>query len=173
MRPDRAFNDNDREHPPPMARAPGEHRLAAQNRKARHEYFIEETLEAGLALTGSEVKSLRAGRGNINEAYAAARGGEIWLLNAHITEYAQAREGGHEPRRARKLLLKKREIAKLSGAVQREGMTLVPLKIYFNARGIAKAELGLAKGRRKHDKREREKERDWERQKARLVRDKG
>jgi SsrA-binding protein len=156
-----------------MARDPGVERIAAQNRKARHEYFIEDTLEAGLMLTGSEVKSLRAGRGNINEAYAAVKGGEIWLVNAHIGEYAQSRDGGHEPRRPRKLLLKRREITRLAGAVQREGMTLVPLKIYFNGRGIAKAELGLAKGRRKHDKREREKELDWQRQKARLVREMG
>jgi SsrA-binding protein len=156
-----------------MARDPGAQRIAAQNRKARHEYFIEDTLEAGLMLTGSEVKSLRAGKGNINEAYASVKGGEIWLVNAHITEYAQARDGGHEARRPRKLLLKHREIEKLAGAVQREGMTLVPLKIYFNDRGIAKAEIGLAKGRRKHDKREREKELDWQRQKARLVREKG
>ncbi len=156
-----------------MAREPEAQRVAAQNRKARHEYFIEDTLEAGLMLTGSEVKSLRAGKGNINEAYASVKGGEIWLVNAHISEYGQARDGGHEPRRPRKLLLKRREIAKLAGAVQREGMTLVPLKIYFNKRGIAKAELGLAKGRRKHDKREREKELDWQRQKARLVREMG
>ena len=151
-----------------------EGRIAAQNRKARHDYFIVETLEAGLVLTGSEVKSLREGRGNITEAYARPnRSGELYLVNAHISEYKQAREGGHEPLRPRKLLLKKREVAKLLGAVQREGMTLVPLKIYFNARGIAKAEIGLARGRKQHDKRERLKERDWQRQKARLVRSAG
>ena len=156
-----------------MARKPDlPGRIAAQNRRARYDYAIAETFEAGLVLTGSEVKSLRAGKGNINEAYAAAKDGEIFLLNAHISEYAQAREG-HDPLRARKLLLKKREVRKLLGAVQREGMTIVPLKIYFNARGIAKAEIGLAKGRKKHDRREREKERDWDRQKARLVRQMG
>ena len=145
----------------------------AVNRKARHDYFIDETVEAGIVLTGSEVKSLRAGKGNINEAYAGARDGEIFLLNAHISEYNQARGGGHEPLRPRKLLLKKREVAKLLGAVQREGMTLVPLKIYFNDRGIAKAELGLGKGRKAHDRRDRIKERDWERQKSRLMRHAG
>ena len=152
------------------ADSPG--RIAAQNRKARYDYAIEDTLEAGIVLMGSEVKSLRAGRGNINEAYAAAKDGEIFLLNAHISEYAQARDG-HEPLRPRKLLLKKRELRRLLGAVQREGMTIVPLKIYFNDRGIAKAEIGLARGRKKHDRREREKERDWDRQKARLVRQMG
>ena len=157
-----------------MARKPeSPGRIAAQNRKARYDYAISETIEAGLMLTGSEVKSLRAGKGNINEAYAAARDGEIFLFNAHISEYAQARDGGHEPLRPRKLLLKKREVRKLLGAVQREGMTLVPLKIYFNERGIAKAELGLARGRKKHDRREREKERDWDREKARLLRHAG
>jgi len=148
-------------------------RIAAQNRRARYDYAISETIEAGLVLTGSEVKSLRAGKGNINEAYAGARDGEIFLLNAHISEYNQARGGGHEPLRPRKLLLKKREVAKLLGAVQREGMTLVPLKIYFNDRGIAKAELGLGKGRKAHDRRDRIKERDWERQKSRLMRHAG
>jgi SsrA-binding protein len=148
-------------------------KIAAQNRRARYDYAITETVEAGLVLTGSEVKSLRAGKGNINEAYASARDGEIYLLNAHISEYNQARGGGHEPLRPRKLLLKKREVAKLLGAVQREGMTIVPLKIYFNERGIAKAEIGLARGRKKHDRREREKERDWERARSRLVREMG
>jgi SsrA-binding protein len=154
-----------------MAKKPAsEGRVAAQNRRARYDYAIEETLEAGLVLTGSEVKSLRAGKGNINEAYAGARDGEIYLLNAHISEYKQARDGGHEPLRPRKLLLKKRELRKLIGAVQREGMTIVPLKIYFNARGIAKAEIGLGRGRKAHDRRERIKERDWQRTRARLVR---
>ena len=147
-------------------------RIAAQNRRAHYDYAIEETFEAGLVLTGSEVKSLRAGKGNIAEAYAAPKDGELYLLNAHISEYTQAREG-HEPLRPRKLLLKKREVAKLLGAVQREGMTIVPLKIYFNERGIAKAEIGLGRGRKKHDRREREKERDWERTRSRLVREMG
>jgi SsrA-binding protein len=148
-------------------------KIAAQNRRARYDYAISETVEAGLVLTGSEVKSLRAGKGNINEAYAGSREGELYLLNAHISEYTQARDGGHEPLRPRKLLLKKREVAKLLGAVQREGMTLVPLKIYFNDRGIAKAELGLGKGRKAHDRREHIKERDWKRQKSRLMRQAG
>ncbi|MBM3485457.1 MAG: SsrA-binding protein SmpB [Alphaproteobacteria bacterium] len=148
-------------------------RVAAQNRKARHDYFIEESLEAGIVLTGSEVKALRDGRANINDAYAAERGGEIFLVNAHIPEYKEAGPFGHEPRRARKLLLHGRQIGKLIGAIQREGMTLVPLRIYFNQRGRAKVELGLAKGKKKADRRESIKERDWDRQKARLLRSKG
>jgi SsrA-binding protein len=149
------------------------HRVAAQNRKARHTYEIEDTLEAGLVLTGSEVKALRQGRANIAESYAKPEAGEIWLINAHIPEYKQAGQFNHEPRRPRKLLLKKREVAKLIGASDREGMTLVPLKLYFNARGIAKLELGLGKGKKHFDKRETQKKRDWERQKARLLREKG
>ncbi len=148
-------------------------RVAAENRKARYNYTIEDTLEAGLVLIGSEVKSLREGRANIAESYARAEDGEIYLVNAHIAEYKQAGPFGHEPRRPRKLLLHKRQIARLSAAVQRDGVTLVPLKLYFNDRGIAKLLLGLAVGKRKHDKRETEKRRDWERQKARLMREKG
>ncbi len=148
-------------------------RVVAENRKARHNYTIEDTLEAGLVLTGSEVKSLRAGRANIAESYAKAHDGEIYLTNAHISEYKQAGPFGHEPRRPRKLLLHKRQIARLLASVQREGATLVPLRLYFNDRGIAKLLLGLAVGKRKHDKRESEKQRDWQRQKARLMREKG
>jgi SsrA-binding protein len=148
-------------------------RVVAENRKARHNYTIEDTLEAGLVLTGSEVKSLRAGRANIAESYAKADDGEIYLTNAHISEYKQAGPFGHEPRRPRKLLLHKRQIARLLASVQREGATLVPLRLYFNDRGIAKLLLGLAVGKRKHDKRESEKQRDWQRQKARLMREKG
>ncbi len=148
-------------------------RVAAENRKARYNYSIGDTLEAGLVLTGSEVKSLREGRANIGESYARAENGEIFLVNAHISEYKQSGRFGHEPRRPRKLLLHKRQIARLSAAVQRDGATLVPLKLYFNDRGIAKLLLGLAVGKRKHDKRESEKKRDWERQKGRLMRDKG
>jgi len=148
-------------------------RIAAQNRKARHDYAIEETLEAGIMLTGSEVKSLRDGRANINDAYATERAGEIFLLNAHIPEYVQAGPFSHEPRRPRKLLLHGRQILKLAAAVQRDGMTLIPLKIYFNDRGRAKVELGVARGKKKADRRETIKERDWDRQKARLMRDKG
>ena len=141
-----------------------------ENRRARHEYAVEDTVEAGLILVGSEVKSLRQGQASIAEAYAGPRKGELYLINANIPEYKQAREN-HEPKRPRKLLLRRREIERLMGSVQREGMTLVPLKIYFNERGIAKILLGLAKGRKKHDKREAIKARDWGRQKARLVRD--
>ena len=148
-------------------------RVAAENRKARYNYTIEETLEAGLMLTGSEVKSLREGRANIAESYARPLDGEIFLINAHISEYKQAGPAGHEPRRPRKLLLQKRQIGRLMAAIQREGATLVPLKLYFNDRGIAKLLLGLAIGKRKHDKRETEKRRDWERQKGRLMREKG
>lgn len=144
-------------------------RYVAQNRKARHDYLIEDTIEAGLMLAGSEVKSLRAGGVSINEAYAAERGGELFLMNANIPVYAAARIN-HEPRRARKLLLHKKELNRLTGAVTREGMTLVPLGLYFNERGIAKLSIGLAKGKRKADKRAAEKERDWKRDKARIMR---
>lgn len=143
--------------------------IVAQNRKARHEYLIEDRLEAGIALVGSEVKALRAGHVSIGEAFATEKGGEILLLNAHIGEYASAARFNHEPRRARRLLLHRREIARLIGAVQRQGMTLVPLSIYFNPRGIAKVELALARGKRQIDKRDTIKERDWQRQKARLM----
>lgn len=148
-------------------------RLIAQNRKAWHNYHIGQTFEAGLVLTGSEVKSLRAGHGNIAESYATERDGEIFLINAYIAEYKQAGPDNHQPRRARKLLLKRREINRLSGAVQRQGMTLVPLRLYFNARGRAKIEIALATGKHRYDKRQTEKKRDWDRQKARLMRDKG
>jgi SsrA-binding protein len=148
-------------------------KLLAENRKARFNYEIEEKLEAGLALTGSEVKSLRAGKANISDAYASDQGGELYLINAHIAEYAQAARANHDPKRLRKLLLHRREIGRLMGAIQREGMTIVPLKLYFNARGIAKVELGVAKGKKLHDKRETAKRRDWERQKGRLMREKG
>ena len=148
-------------------------RVAAQNRKARHNYQIEDSLEAGLVLRGSEVKALREGRANIAESYAKPENGEIWLINAHIPEYRQAGQFNHEPRRPRKLLLKKREASKLIGATDRDGMTLIPLKLYFNARGIAKLEIGLGKGKHYYDKRETQKKRDWNRQKARLMREKG
>ena len=157
-----------------MADARHTHRTAAENRKARHDYFIDEAIEAGVVLTGTEVKSLREGRGNLRDAYAAEQAGELYLYNAHIPEYGKATAfQSHEPRRPRKLLLHQRQIARLTGAVQREGVTLVPLSIYFNERGIAKVELGLARGKRKADKRESEKERDWKRQKARILRDRG
>jgi SsrA-binding protein len=148
-------------------------KLVAENRKARFNYEIEEKLEAGIALLGSEVKSLRTGRANIADAYAASEGGELYLINAHIAEYTQAGRANHEPTRRRKLLVHRREMGRLTGAIQREGMTLVPLRLYFNTRGIAKVQLGLAKGKKLHDKRETEKKRDWERQRGRLMREKG
>jgi SsrA-binding protein len=148
-------------------------KLAAQNRRARHDYFIEDTVEAGVMLLGTEVKSLRAGRASIAESFAAQQGDGLYLINAYIPEYEAANRFNHAPKRARKLLLHRRELGRLLGAVQREGMTLVPLSIYFNDRGIAKVRLGLAKGKRKGDKREAEKERDWSRDRARLLRDRG
>lgn len=148
-------------------------RVAAQNRKARYNYTIEDSLEAGIVLTGSEVKSLRAGRANIAESYAAEKEGEIYLINSHIPIYAQAGPQNHEPRRPRKLLLHRRQIGRLLGAIQREGMTLVPLKLYFNDRGMAKLEIGLAKGKRQYEKRESTKQREWQRSKARIMREKG
>lgn len=153
-----------------MARAAAR-RVIAQNRKARYNYAIEETLEAGIALTGTEVKSLRAGRGSITESYAAEQAGELYLINSHIPEYPPAGRFNHEPRRARKLLLHRRQIEKLIGAITREGYTLVPLSIYFDKRGFAKVELGLGRGKKKHDKREAIKERDWQRQKRRMLRE--
>jgi SsrA-binding protein len=148
-------------------------RVVAENRKARHNYFIEDTMEAGLVLTGTEVKSLRAGRANIAESYASPERGELWLINAHIPEYKQGNRNNHEPRRPRKLLMRSREIGRLIGARQKEGMTLVPLKLYFNDRGIAKLMLGVAKGKKQHDKRQSQKDKDWQRQKQRLLRAKG
>ena len=148
-------------------------KLVAENRKARFNYDIEEKIEAGIVLTGSEVKSLRSGKANIAESYASEEGGELYLINAHIAEYAQAGRAQHRPTRPRKLLLHRREMGRLAGAIQRQGMTLVPLKLYFNARGIAKVQLGLGKGKKLHDKRETEKKRDWDRQKGRLMREKG
>ena len=149
-------------------------RLAAQNRRARHEYSIDETVEAGIALAGTEVKSLRAGRANIQDGFAGDMSGELYLFNAHIPEYGQAgRFFQHEPKRPRKLLVHRRQMNQLLGAVRRDGVTLVPLSIYFNERGIAKVELGVARGKKKHDKRESEKDRAWQREKARVMRDKG
>ena len=145
-------------------------KVVADNRKARHLYFIDSTLEAGLSLTGSEVKSLRTGKANIGESYAQAKDGEIVLVNSYIPEYTMANRFNHEPRRVRKVLVHKSELRRLASAVQREGMTLVPLRLYFNPRGVAKVELGLARGKKLHDKRETEKARDWARDKARLMR---
>ena len=148
-------------------------RVVAQNRKARFNYQLGETFEAGIALTGTEVKSLRAGKATIAEAYADPRSGELWLINANIPEYLQGGRFNHAPKRVRKLLLHRRQINKLVGAVEREGMTLVPLKLYFNEKGRAKLELGLARGKKMHDKRETEKKRSWERERGRLLRARG
>ncbi len=148
-------------------------RMVAENRKARHNYFIEETFEAGIALQGTEVKSLREGKANIAESYASEDDGEIFLINANITEYSGGNRFNHEPTRIRKLLLHRREINRLSAAVNRGGMTIVPLKLYFNTRGKVKIELGLAKGKKMHDKRQTDKDRSWQRQKQRLIREKG
>ncbi|MBO6719231.1 MAG: SsrA-binding protein SmpB [Rhizobiaceae bacterium] len=148
-------------------------RPVAENRKARFAYEVLDTYEAGLVLTGTEVKSLREGQANIQESYASSEDGEIWLINSYLPEYLQGNRFNHEPRRRRKLLLNKKEMAKLSQAVDREGMTMVPLKIYFNDRGRAKLLLGLARGKKLHDKRETEKKRDWAREKGRLLKERG
>lgn len=148
-------------------------KVAAANRRARFNYEIGQTFEAGIVLAGTEIKSLRAGQSSIADSYASEKGGEMWLYNAYIPEYLQANRFNHETRRPRKLLLHKREIGRLANAVQREGMTVVPLRIYFNDQGRAKVELALARGKKLHDKRETEKKRDWNREKSRLLRDKG
>jgi SsrA-binding protein len=150
-------------------------RVVAENRKARHNYFIEDSLEAGIVLEGSEVKSLREGKANIAESYATVEHGELWLINSYVPPFSQAKAAAfsHDERRRRKLLVHKRELARLWQAVGRQGMTLVPLKLYFNDKGVAKLELGIAKGKRMADKRETEKKRDWAREKARLMREKG
>jgi SsrA-binding protein len=148
-------------------------KTVAENRKARFSYEVLDTYEAGLALTGTEVKSLREGKANIQESYASVEGGEIWLINSYLPEYLQGNRFNHEPRRRRKLLLNKREMARLAQGFEREGMTMVPLKIYFNERGRAKLLLAIARGKKLHDKRETEKERDWGREKARLLKERG
>lgn len=145
------------------------HTVVAQNRKARHNYFIEETFEAGLSLTGTEVKSLRGGRSTIAESYITAIEGEAWLVNATIPEYAGGNRNNHEPRRPRKLLLHRSQVNKLIGAIQRQGRTVVPLQVYFNEKGRAKLEIALALGKKAHDKRATIKERDWQRQRSRLL----
>ena len=148
-------------------------KVIAENRKARFNYAVEDTVEAGIALTGTEVKSLRGGKSTIAESYADSKNGEIWLINANIPEYLQANRFNHEPKRPRKLLLHKKQINRLLGAVDRQGMTLIPLKLYFNERGRAKLLLAVAKGKKLHDKRETIKERSWDRERARLMREKG
>ena len=149
------------------------HKTVAENRRARFDYSIEDKFEAGLMLQGTEVKALRAGEASIAESYAEVRGDEVWLVNANIPEYSHGNRLNHEPRRPRKLLLHRREVEKLFGAVERKGMTLVPLSIYFNRTGRAKVELALAKGRQNQDKREYIKDRDWQRDKARIMRERG
>ncbi len=148
-------------------------RTVADNRRARFDYEILDTVEAGIALTGTEVKSLREGKATLTEAYAGPSGDELFLFNAYIPEYKAANRFNHETRRPRKLLLHRKEIGKLSGASQRDGLTLIPLRLYFNDRGRAKLELALGRGKKLHDKRETERRRDWDREKARLMREKG
>ena len=148
-------------------------KIVADNRKARYAYAIDSTMEAGIVLHGSEVKALRGGKATIAESYATAKDGEIFLVNAYIPEYTMANRFNHEPKRTRKLLVHRRQAAKLAASIQREGMTLIPLNLYFTPKGVAKIELGIGKGKKLHDKRETEKQRDWARDKARLMRDKG
>ncbi len=152
---------------------PAGRRAVAENRKARHNYLIEDTYEAGIELKGTEVKSLRTGKANIADAYAGPSGSDLYLFNAYIPEYLEANRFNHETRRPRRLLMHRREIDKLVGAVQRDGVTLIPLRLYFNERGRAKLELAVARGKKLHDKRASERERDWNREKARLMREKG
>ncbi|WP_071673754.1 SsrA-binding protein SmpB [Nioella nitratireducens] len=149
------------------------YKVIAENRRARYDYAIEDDLECGIVLHGSEVKSLRQGGSNIAESYAAVDEGELWLVNSYIAPYAQAKTWGHEERRRRKLLVSKKEMSRLWNATQRQGMTLVPLVMYFNHRGMVKLKIGIAKGKKNQDKRATEAKRDWQRQKARLLRDRG
>jgi SsrA-binding protein len=151
----------------------GKNKLIAENRRARFDYYLEQTYEAGLSLTGTEVKALREGRANIAESYASAEGRDLVLINAHIPEYGPANQFNHDPRRPRRLLLHRKEIDKMLAAVQRDGRTLVPTKLYFNEKGRVKLELALAKGKKAHDKREVEAARDWKREQGRLLRDRG
>jgi SsrA-binding protein len=158
----------------PQRSAPGTKvKVVAENRRARYEYSIDEVFEAGIELQGTEVKSLRFGQGTIAEAYAEVKDGELWLVNANVPEFSHGNRFNHAPRRPRKLLMRSREIERLGGAITRQGMTLVPLSIYFNDRGRAKVELALARGKKLHDKREAEKEKDWKREQARLMRERG
>jgi SsrA-binding protein len=158
-----------RPRPPAFEKA----KVVAENRRARYEYFLDDFFEAGIALTGTEVKSLRFGEGSIAESYAEIKGDEVWLVNANVPEFSHGNRFNHEPKRPRKLLLHGREVDKLRNAVARQGMTLIPLSIYFNPRGRAKVELALARGKKVHDKRETEKARDWKREQSRLLRERG
>jgi len=148
-------------------------KLIAENRRARFDYFLDDAIEAGIALTGTEVKSLREGKANIAESYVAVEGDELALINAYIPEYSKANRFNHEPRRARKLLMHRRQIDKMMGAVQREGRTLIPTKLYFNDKGRVKLEVAMAKGKKIHDKRAVEADRDWKREQGRLMRERG
>nr|WP_295664097.1 SsrA-binding protein SmpB [Polymorphobacter sp.] len=148
-------------------------KIVAENRKARYEFFIDEVVEAGIALAGTEVKALRQGEGSIAESYAELKDGQMWLVNANIPEFSHGNRNNHEPKRPRKLLMHAKQISKFNGAVTRQGMTVIPLMIYFNDRGRAKVELALAKGKKLHDKRETEKTRDWKRDAARIMRERG
>ncbi len=148
-------------------------KIVAENRRARYEYFLEQFFEAGIALTGTEVKALRFGEGSIAESYAEVKDDQVWLVNSNVPEFSHGNRYNHEPKRPRKLLLNQREIDKMRVAVSREGMTLIPLSIYFNGRGRAKVELALAKGKKLHDKRDTEKARDWKREQGRLLRERG
>ncbi|MCL7404683.1 MAG: SsrA-binding protein SmpB [Marivivens sp.] len=158
-----------------MAKKPDNknYKVIAENRRARHDYAIEEDLEVGIILMGSEVKSLRVGQSNIAESYASVEDGELWLINGYIAPYEQAKTWGHEERRRRKLLCSRRELARLWNATKREGMTIVPLVMYFNDRGLVKLKIGIAKGKKLHDKRATDAKRDWDRQKQRLLRHSG
>jgi SsrA-binding protein len=158
-----------RPHPPTFEKV----KVVAENRRARFEYFLDDFFEAGIALTGTEVKSLRFGEGSIAESYAEVKDDEVWLVNANVPEFSHGNRFNHEPKRPRKLLLHTREVDKLRNAVARQGMTLIPLSIYFNPRGRAKVELALARGKKVHDKRETEKARDWKREQGRLLRKRG
>jgi SsrA-binding protein len=156
-----------------MATTPTAQRTIAQNRRARYDYFIDETIEAGIMLAGTEVKTLRQGQASLSEAWAGSRDDALWLNNCYIPEYSNSSHFNHEPRRPRKLLLHKREMQKLMEATARRGVTIVPMSLYFNERGIAKVLLGLARGKRQVDKRQTTKDRDWQRQKARVMRERG
>jgi len=149
------------------------YKVIAENRRARYDYAIDDDIECGIILKGSEVKSLRQGGANIAESYAAVEDGELWLVNSYIAPYAQAKTFGHEERRRRKLMVSRKELSNLWNETQRKGMTLVPLVMYFNHRGMAKIKLGIAKGKKNHDKRETAAKRDWSRQKSRLLKDHG
>ncbi len=157
----------------PLPAAFDKAKVVAENRRAHYDYFIEEKFEAGIALQGTEVKALRTGQGSIAESYALVDEEEVWLINSTIPEYSHGNRLNHEPRRKRKLLLKSREIAKLHGAITRQGLTLIPLSVYFNGAGKAKVELALARGKKDHDKRETIKEREWKREQGRLLRHNG